>query len=178
MKKATLLGCLVLSACATPTVSRYAVSTDNVVALRNLKLSGIGVGQIAEPPKDDIKCRDIGQVRLQDGKTHAQYIQGALRDELRLAGAYAETNPRVTLSGRLTAINSSSGLGNSKGVWAMTLQLDSSNGKSLMVDETYNFRSGLAATAACNNVAQAFTPAVQDLIGKIFASPAFPTLVQ
>lgn len=178
MKKAVLLGCLVLSACATPTVARYAISTDNVVALRSLKLSGIGIGQIAEPANDDIKCRGIGQVRLQDGRTHAQYIQGALRDELRLADAYAETNPRVTLSGHLIAIDSSSGLGSSKGIWSMTLQLSSSNGKTMTVDETYNFRSGFAATAACNNVAQAFTPAVQDLIGKVFASPDFQALVR
>lgn len=177
MKKAILLSCLVLSACATPTVSRYAASTDNVVALRSLKLSGIGVGPFAEPTKDDTKCRGIGQVRLQDGKTHAQYIQGALRDELRLADAYAEADPSVTLSGRLVAINSSSGLGSSKGVWSITLQLDSSNGKSMTVEESYNFRSGFAASAACNNVAQAFTPAVQDLIAKVISSPEFPALL-
>lgn len=178
MKKLVLATCVALSACATPTVSRYTASTNNVLALRSLKLSGIGVGLIAEPVKDDIKCRGIGQVRLQDGKTHAQYILGALRDELRLADAYAETNPRVTLNGRLVAIDSSSGLGSSKGVWFITLQLDSSNGKSMTVEEAYTFRSGFAASAACNNVAQAFTPAVQDLIAKVISSPGFPALVK
>jgi hypothetical protein len=167
-----------LSACATPVTPRYSVGTDNVVALRDLHATGISVGAFAEPAQDDVKCRGIGLMRMQDGLTHAQYVQKALADELKVAGAYAPPPGRVTISGRLVRIDASSGLGSENGRWSMTIALASSNGATLTVSNDYTFRAGFAATAACNNVAQAFVPAVQDIIGKALASPEFPNLIR
>jgi len=167
-----------LSACATPTTPRYSVGTDNVLALKGLNATGVYVGEFTEPAKDDVKCRGIGTMRLQDGATHAQYLRNALADELKVAGAYANQPARVTITGALLEVDSSSGLGSNNGRWSMTLRLQSSNGASLTTSSDYNFRAGFAATAACNNVAQAFVPAVQDIIGKAVASPDFAALVR
>jgi hypothetical protein len=85
----------------------------------------------------------------------------------------------VTIIGKLVDINSNSGLGgNLNGLWSMTLQLRSSNGATMTVSNTYRFRAGFAATAACDNVAQAFLPAVQDLVGKELASQDFISLIR
>ncbi|VVT13397.1 conserved exported hypothetical protein [Sphingomonas sp. EC-HK361] len=167
---------LALSACATPVTPRYSVGTDNVLALRNLNATGIYVGEFGEPAKDDVKCRGIGRMRLQDDLTHAQFIRKALTDELKVAGSYAPSPARVTITGQLIDIDSSSGLGD--GHWSMTLALRSTNGASMTVSNTYKFRAGMAATAACDNVAQAFVPAVQDVIGKAVASPQFAALIR
>lgn len=179
MKKAFGLTVLcALSACATPTTPRYSVGTDNVLALKALNTSGVYVGTISEPAKDDIKCRGIGRMRMQDQNTHAEYIRRALADELKVAGAYANPPARVTITGELLEINSSSGLGSNNGKWSMKLRLQSSNGTNMVISNDYTFRAGFAATAACNNVAQAFVPAVQDLIGKAVSSPNFADLVR
>lgn len=149
-----------------------------MLALKGLNATGVYVGNFTEPAKDDVKCRGIGTMRLQDGATHAQYIRNALADELKVAGAYANHPARVTITGALVEIDSSSGLGSNNGRWSMTLRLQSSNGASLTTSSDYNFRAGFAATAACNNVAQAFVPAVQDIIGKAVASPDFAALIR
>lgn len=167
-----------LTACATPVTPRYSVGTDNVLALKAMNTSGVYVGDIGEPAQDDVKCRGIGRVRMQDDLTHAAYIRRALADELKVAGAYANLPARVTITGALVSINLSSGLGSNNGRWSMTLNLRSSNGATMTVASDYNFRSGFSAPAACNNVAQAFVPAVQDLIGKAIASPSFAAMVR
>lgn len=165
-----------LQACATPVTPRYAANTDNVLAFRNLGATGIYVGEITEPAKDDIKCRGIGRMRLQDGSTHAQFVRHALTDELKLAGSYSGPPGRVALTGALEEIDSKSGIGD--GRWSMTLVLRSTNGQSMRVSNVYNFRAGFAATAACNNVAAAFVPAVQDLINKAVIDKRFVDLVR
>lgn len=171
-----LLTAITLQACATPITPRYSANTENVLALRRLNATGIYVGEIAEPAKDDVKCRGIGRTRLQDGETHAQFIRHALSDELKLAGSYAEAPGRVTLTGDLLKIDSSSGLGDGK--WSMTLALRSSNGTTITTSSLYTFYGGFNGVSACNNVAQSFVPAVQNLIGKAVASPEFADLIR
>src|SRR4051794_28631123 len=94
-----------VTACETPTTPRYAVSADNVAAIRRLNANGVLVGDISEPQNDAIACRMAGNLRVQDNLTHAQYIRKALQDELTMAGAAAEGAPRITLSGQLQTIN-------------------------------------------------------------------------
>ena len=43
--------------------------------------------------------------------------------------------------------------------------------------EHYEFNSGFEGGTACKQTAEAFMPAVQNLIGKIVASPDFRALV-
>jgi hypothetical protein len=62
------------------------------------------------------------------------------------------------------------------GSWNIALKLDSSNGKTLSASEHYEFHTSYSAASACHNVADAFQPAVQALIGKVVAAPDFRLL--
>jgi len=46
------------------------------------------------------------------------------------------------------------------------------------VSEYYEFNSGFAANEACRNTAEAYSRAVQNLVGKAIRSPGFGDLVK
>lgn len=167
-----------LAACETPTTQRYAVSVSNNQAIRSLNTSGLAVGEFQPPPSFDPACRALGPLRVADGMTHTQYIQKALEDELKMAGAYASGNPRVVLDGEVTALTFSSMRAMVGGSWTIGLTLRSSNGKQMSVSEYYEFESGFSANAACKETADAFPRAVQNLIGKIVSDPSFTELIR
>lgn len=117
-------------------------------------------------------------MKVADNLTHAQYIQRAFEDELKVAGAYAAPPARVTLGGIVSNIEFSSTRAVTGGYWQIDLSLVSSNGKKLDVSEYYEFNSGFVANDACRNTAEAFSRAVQNLVGKAVKAPAFPELLK
>jgi hypothetical protein len=176
---ALVVAAIALSACETPTAQRYSVSADNNLAIKALGASGIGIRAFAEPEKFNVTCRALGPIKVADGLTHTQYIQKAFEDELKIAGVYAAGQAsRVTLGGNVRKLEFSSSQGLTRGYWQIELTLDSSNGKKLDVTERYDFDSGFMATEACRNTAEAFTRAVQNLIGKAVTSPEFKGMVE
>ena len=82
-------------------------------------------------------------------------------------------NANIILTGHLNKIDFSS----TSGYWIISLTLKSSNGNSLTVKERYNYTTSFYGETACNQTAQAFMPAVQDLIGKIIHHPQFTRLI-
>ena len=173
-----LCATLCLSACETPTTQRYAISADNMQALQTVGKKGIGVGSMTAPAEFSANCRLLGPMRVADGLTHTQYIQRALEAELKVAGAYLAESPRVLLSGAITRLEFSSSRAVTGGSWTIDLALKSSNGQALQVAEYYEFESGFAANDACRNTAEAFSRAVQNLIGKTFGHSKFAELVR
>jgi len=167
-----------LSGCETMVTPRYSISADNNVALKSMNIQGIGVSDFTGPTNFDSNCRAAGPVQVPDGLTHTQYIRKALEDELKVAGAFSDKTARVTLTGAVTRLEFSSTRGLTGGTWVIDLNLKSSNGKSITTSEQYEFASGFIATTACKQTAEAFHPAVQNLIGKIVRSPEFSALVQ
>jgi hypothetical protein len=168
---------LVLAGCETPTTQRYAISANNNQAIRALNTTGIGVAAFTSPKSFDASCRAFGPIQVADGLTHVEYIRRAFEDELKVAGAYAAASPRVTLSGSVNRLEFSSTRGLTGGSWSIELTLASSNGRMMEVKENYEFQSGFAANEACRNTADAFSRAVQDLVGKAVSSPEFPALI-
>ncbi len=166
-----------LTACETPTTQRYAISADNNVSIRALNRTGIGVSTFTASTAFDPACRALGPMRVADGLTHVQYIQKAFEDELKIAGAFASAPARVELAGNVDNITFSSMRAMTGGSWTINLTLTSSNGRRLSVAEYYEFESGFAANEACRNTAEAFSRAVQNLIGKAVRDPAFSALV-
>jgi len=120
----------------------------------------------------------VGPLAPPDGITQAAYIKKALEDELKIAGLYAAASPRVTLTGAVKKLAFSSTRGLTGGSWDIDVTLTSSNGKFMSALEHYEFESGYMAETACKQTAEAFMPAVQNLIGKIVRSPGFKELVQ
>lgn len=169
-----------LAGCSTYSVSRYAISADNVVALRSLQGQKVGVGEFTSSPKNEktgadlaeIMCRGVGPIKTPDGESFASYIKKAMVDEMKMAEIYA-TDAATAISGNLDAIDFSSAGGH----WDMRLTLKSSNGRSMSLTESYPYTTSFYGETACNQTAQALMPAVQDLVGKAVRSPEFKTLV-
>jgi len=148
------------------------------VALKGLSTSGLSVGTFTGPASFDRSCRAAGPLAAPDGISYSEYIRKALADELKVAGAYAEANPRITLSGVVNRLEFSSSRGLTGGSWDIQISLNSSNGKTLPVAEHYEFESGFVADTACKQTAEAYFPAVQNLIAKAVRSPEFKSLIQ
>ena len=167
-----------LAACETPTTQRYSISADNNQAIKSLGASSIGIRTFAGPAGFSSNCRALGPMQVSDGINHTQYIQRAFEDELKIAGAYAQGAARVSIGGKLNKLEFSSSKGITGGYWQIDLTLDSSNGSKLDVSEYYEFNSGFVANDACRNTAEAYSRAVQNLVGKAVKSPTFADLVK
>lgn len=158
--------------CSTYSAARYSIAPDNVVALRSLngKLVNVGAFSATTPGQKEISCRGVGPIKTPDGELFSEFVRKALLDELRIANAFAASAP-VTLTGNLDSIDFSSNSGN----WNLSLTVRSSNGKSITVAENYAYTSNFYGETACNQTAQAFMPAVQNLVGKVVRSQNLAT---
>lgn len=164
-----------LTGCSTFATNRYAVSVDNVQALKANKGKQVKVGTFTsfEPGLNVIVCRGAGPVKSPDGEPYAEYMRKALVDELKMSEIYSNEAP-VTLTGQLNSLDFSSNSGN----WNMSLTVNSTNGQSLTVNENYKYTTSFVGETACNQTALAFMPAVQDLIGKLVTNENFKTLIK
>ncbi len=180
MKNLTVIlaSLLLLAACETPTTQRYAISADNNQAIKAIGATGVSIKALDGPADFSSSCRALGPLKVADNLTHTQYIQKAFEDELKIAGAYAATAARVTLGGKVKKLEFSSSRGLTGGYWSIDLRLESSNGKTLDVSEYYEFDTGFVANEACRNTAEAYSRAVQNLVGKTVRSPTFPELLR
>lgn len=168
-----LLTALSLGACSTFTPQRYSISADNNVSLKAIGVGNINVGAFSGPSSFDRACRGAGPIAPPDNMTFEAYIQKALADELKVAGMYNDKTPNTTLTGSVEKLSFSSSRGLTGGEWDISLRINSSNGKSIFVSEHYEFESGFVADTACKQTAEAYLPAVQNIIGKAIKHPDF-----
>jgi len=168
---------IVLGACSY-TSPRYSINADTNVALKSLGATNVGVGPFAGPSSFSKTCRGLRPLEPPDGQTHTEYLRKALEDELKVAGAYGASNPRIVLSGTVNKLEFSSIRGLTGGSWDIDLTLRSSNGRRLTAAEHYEFDSGLTADTACRQTADAYMHTVQNLIKKIVQMPDFKAMVQ
>lgn len=176
-KKLCLISLVLVGAsgCSTYSVNRYAVSVDNISSLKSMANSKINVGDFnaAGESKTSIMCRGVGPIKTPDGNSFEGFIRKAFVDELKMAEAF-DTDAPVTLTGTLDSIDFSS----ASGSWDIVMTINSSNGESLSVSESYSFTSSFYGETACNQTAQALMPAIQNLIGKIVKNENFSKLVR
>lgn len=178
MKKILIIiSALTLTACSTYTPQRYSIAADNNVALKEIGVGSINVGSFSGPNNFNNSCRAAGPIAPPDNLSFEAYIQKALADELKVAGAFDDQTPKVTLTGQLEVLKFSSTRGLTGGSWDIGLRIISSNGKSTYISEHYEFNSGFVADTACKQTAEAYLPAVQNLIGTLVKSPEFKGLV-
>jgi len=168
---------LLLSACSTYMPQRYSINADTNVALKKIEASNISVGTFKGPKSFDNNCRAAGPIAPPDNLSFEAYIQKALGDELKVAGKFDEKTPKITLTGSVEQLAFSSSRGLTGGSWDIGLKVNSSNGKSVFISEHYEFNSGFVADTACKQTAEAYLPAVQNLIGKLVKAPEFKSLV-
>lgn len=173
-----VVAAILLAGCETLVAPRYSVLADNNIAVKALGVTGLGIGEFTGPSNFDSNCRALGPVEVADGITHTQYIRKAFEEEFKMAGIYAASSPRVLITGTVTKLAFSSTRSITGGSWDIDLTLASSNGASMRTTEHYEFPSGFLANTACKQTAEAFTPAVQNLVGKVLRSPEFRALVR
>jgi hypothetical protein len=172
------LAAATLAGCESMVAPRYSVAGDNNVAIRALDASGVGIGDFTGPDRFDPNCRLVGALQVADDLSHTQYIRRAFEEEFKIGGIHAASAPRVVLTGRVTHMEFSSTRDLNRGEWTIQLTLTSSNGMTMDAAETYEFESGFIATTACKQTAEAFAPAVQNLVGKFVRSPEFAKMLR
>ena len=170
-----LFCCILITGCSSYTTGRYSVSTENIMALRDLKANSVSVGAFSgtKAGQRELTCRGIYPIRTADGEPFSDFIRKAFIDEFRIANAYATTSPLV-ITGNIDHLDFSSVSGNME----IALTIIMSNGKSIDVNESYSFPTSFFDDAnACGQAAQAFIPTVQNIVGKVLKSPEFSSFI-
>jgi hypothetical protein len=152
------------------------VSVDNIQHLKSLEGAQAAVSTFSQSASFSSNCRLMGPIEPADGLSVPQFISNAFNDEFKMADIYSESG--VQIKGEITKIEFSSISGLTNGYWDIGLNLVSSNGESLSVNNKYSFKSGFDAITACNATADALSPAVQDLIEATITHSDFDDLIQ
>lgn len=172
------VGCvLILAGCETTNSIPYKASTSNIIEIQQ-KLAAQGqtvsVGTIDLAPgvEENPLCRLMGPVVVAPGKTLPQYIKEAFIEELFAAKAY-EVNAPTVIDGRIDELKFSSV---SPASWKITMTVKSNKSPGYTVSVDYQFNTSWSAYSACKNVADAFGPAVQELLHHIVTNTEFSKL--
>jgi len=165
--------------CASFTANDYGVSVENVETLRAMsdqQETKFAVPEFTsfEPNKNKITCRGAGDVTTRGGLSFEKYVTDALISELRLAGIYSKKS-ETQIKGHIELIDFSSNIGT--GVWTIKAKISSSQASPFIVQSVYSFESSWEGVKACQQVAQAFSPAVQTFIKTLINDPRFNQLL-
>jgi hypothetical protein len=166
-----------VSGCETTNSIPYKASTANIITIQeSLKAEGkkVSIGSVAMAPGVDESplCRLMGPVKVAPGKTPSQYIKDAFQEELFAAGVYAP-NAATVIDGTITNLSFTSV---SPASWNITMAVKSNSSPGYTVSTKYDFGTSFTAYSACKNVADAFGPAVQELLKQVASNPQFKTL--
>ncbi|MEH6343864.1 MAG: hypothetical protein V7785_02165 [Bermanella sp.] len=161
-----------LAGCSTYMVNSYGVSVDNVESMKTHPGTSLSVNSFKslKPGVSSIQCRGAGPVATPDKSTFEAYINKALISELKLAGIYSETSP-ISIDGYFEKLDFDSTIGSGK--WIFSVNVSSDTGSAYTLSSIYPFSTNWVADKACQQVAQAFVPAVQNLIKDIISHPQF-----
>jgi len=170
---------IALSGCSTTNSVPYKASTDNVITIQQtLQSQGkkVSVGSItaAAGIVENPVCRLMGPVKVAPGKSLPEFIEEAFQEELFMAQVYDPKAPSV-ISGQVEALDFSS---ISPAHWDITMSVNSNTSSGYTVSVKYPFKTSFDAFSACRNVANAFGPAVQELLHEVVNHPQFISLAQ
>lgn len=165
---------VLLTGCETTDSIPYKASAANVIAIHeSLQSNKVSVGEFGMAPgvDDSPLCRMMGAIKVAPGKTPSQYIKDAFQEELLMAQAYDVKG--TPIEGRIEEMSFSSV---SPAYWQITMSVQSPVDKGYKVSVKYPFDTSFTAMSACKNVADAFGPAVQELLKQVVTNPQFPAL--
>ena len=166
-----------LSACESFSPQRYTAVPDNLPVLRALTGAAARVDPFVLSTQFDATCRGGANIDPPINMTFQSYLQTALTDELKVSGLYDEKSPKVVLAGNIDKLSFSSTKSLTNGEWSIGLRVTSSNGRSVYVSEIFQFESAFNGVTACRRTAEAFLPAVQNVIAKLVRSAEFRPLL-
>lgn len=174
IKTCLIIGIISATGCAYDT-SNYGASVQNVDAIKAAHIKPVAVADFSsvKPGENTIMCRAAGPVT--SPVAFETYVKNAFIDELKLAGAYDPSSPNV-IQGKLDKIDFDSNVGT--GEWQLDLSVSSKNNTGFTANSAYSYSSNFVADKACQQTAQAFAPAVQNLINQVVTNEQFKTLAQ
>ena len=165
---------VLLAGCETTNSIPYKASPTNVIAIQqSLQSKKVSVGDVVMAPGVDDRplCRIMGPVEVAPGKSPSQYIKDAFQEELLMAQAYDVKG--TPIEGRIEEMSFSSV---SPAYWQITMAVKSTVDNGYKVTVKYPFDTSFSAFGACKNVADAFGPAVQELLKQVVTHPQFQAL--
>ena len=175
-----LAGLAALAAgCSTTNSIPHKASTQNVISLQNTPKAAdrkvnLGPFSMAGGVEEEPMCRLMGPVKVAPGKSLPTFIREAFQEELFLAGGY-DSNAPSTLEGRIEKLSFSSV---APAHWDLAMRVSSNHAPGYLVSVRYGFTTSFDAFSACKNVADAFAPAVQELLRQVVTHPQFPQLIR
>lgn len=116
----------------------------------------------------------MGPVKVAPGKTLSAYIKDAFQEELFMAQVYDPTAP-ISIEGTIERLSFSSV---TPANWDIAMRVSSNRSPGFSVSVKYNYNTSWDAWSACRNVADAFAPAVQELLRQVVNHPQFAQLVR
>lgn len=166
-----------ISGCSTTNSIPYKASTTNVISIQNtFKNNGtkvaVGSFSMGAGVEENLICRMMGPVTVAPGKNISQYVKDAFQEELFLAQVYSTSSTNV-IEGRIEKLSFSSV---SPANWEVALHVSSKHSPGYSVAVKYNYDTSFDAWSACKNVADAFAPAVQELLKQVVTHPQFASL--
>jgi hypothetical protein len=166
---------LLFSGCGIKT-SEYAVSADNVEALRAIEGVKLSVDRFTTQGEEEyhVMCRAAETVTTPGGESFASYISNALKSELKMSGIYDKQSD-IELSGEVVDMYASSMLGNA--YWEFKVKVKSSNGNEIFVYTKKEYPSAFLAFTACNNMGSSFSGSVRELVSDIIHHKDFEKLI-
>jgi len=180
LKTGLLVGlALALVGCSTTNSNPYKASTTNVLTVQNaLKPTNtkvqLGNFALANGVTEELTCRMLGPVNVAPGKNLTTFIKESFQEELFLAQVY-DTQASNVINGRIEKLAFSSV---SPANWEITMHVSSNKSPGYQVAIKYNYDTSFDAYSACRNVADAFSPAVQELLRQVVTNPQFTQLVK
>ena len=156
------------------TPPRYSVNADTNMILRDMQDTSVVVADFRDESEFSANCRLMGPIEASDDRSVSQFIQDSFNDEFKFAGIYGGDDAKSQLELVLNKVEFSSISGVTSGWWLLAITLHNvSTGESLEAETRYNFESGFDAITACNQTADALTPAVQELIKNAVSQSEF-----
>ena len=168
-----------VAGCQTTNSIPYKASTANVISIqqtlqpqgKKVSLGNIG---LASGVEESPLCRLNGPVIVAPGKSLPSYIKDAFQEELFMAQVYQPNSSNV-IEGRLEALSFSSV---TPAIWNITMSVQSTSGAAYTTTVKFPFETSWSAASACKNVADAFGPAVQELLKQVVNHPQFGALAK
>lgn len=168
-----------LAGCETTNSIPYKASTSNVITIQqSMQAQGkkVSLSKVAMAPglEESPTCRLLGPVKVAPGKSPSQYIKDAFQEELFMAQVYQPNAPNV-IEGSIEALSFAS---ISPASWSITMKVKSNVSDGYTVTTKYPFDTSWTAYSACKNVADAFGPAVQELLRAVVTDARFSDLAK
>ena len=174
-----MVSAMLAAGCQTTNSIPYKASTTNVITIQQtMQAQGkkISVNQVvaAAGVDQNPNCRLVGPITVAPGKSLAQYIKEAMTEELFMAQVY-QPNAASVLDARIEELSFSS---TSPAYWNIKMNVKSNQSAGYTVSVKYGFDTSWSAVAACKNVADAFGPAVQELLKQVVSNQQFGELAK